>query len=357
MFGRVHQPICCRRGRSFDYCHSVAARLNDIAAYAGVSVATASRVLNGRPGVAEVTRRNVMTAVDVLGYERPPSLQSRRLGLIGVVIAELDNPIFPLFAQAIERALPSFGYNALLCTRQLGGPAERATIELLQEHGVAGIVFVSGRHSDTLADHAHYYELRDQGVPLAFINGHIPDLDATFVATDDLAGMDLAVRHLLELGHRHIGLATGSTRYVPSTRKLAAFRQAMHRHRTDAVTAENIGDYSIEGGHAAATDLITRGCTAIIAASDMIALGIIRGVRALNLDVPRDISVIGCDGSPIMSFTDPPLTSLKQPVEQLAGATVRSLIAEIEGTPRPRNELLFQPELILRGSTGSSHHQ
>jgi len=330
----------------------VAARLTEIAAYAGVSVATASRVINGRPGVAETTRRSVLTAVDVLGYERPPVLQSRRLGLIGVVIAELDNPIFALFAQAIERALPSFGYSSLLSTRQLGIPAEKGSIELLQEHGVSGIVFVSGIHSDTLADTSHYLDLREQGVPLAFINGHLPNFDATFVADDDIAAMDIAVRHLTALGHRDIAMATGSIRYTPSARKLDGFHQAMQRYAPDANALEHIGDYSVEGGRAAAIDLITRGCTAIVAASDLTALGAIRGARTLSRRVPQDISVTGYDGSPIMAFTDPPLTTIKQPVEQLAATAVRSLIEDIEGTPRPRGELLFQPELIVRESTG-----
>lgn len=333
---------------------SVAARLNQIADYAGVSVATASRVLNGRPGVAESTRRSVLTAVDVLGYERPTGLQSRRLGLVGVVVAELDNPVFPLLAQAIERALPSFGYSALLSTRQLGLQAEQGSIELLREHAVAGIVFVSGIHSNAEADHEHYYRLREQGLPLAFVNGAIADFDATFVATDDAAAIDLTVRHLFALGHRRIGLATGPTRYIPSARKVAAFRQLMQDRGPDAVPAEHIGDYSVEGGRAAAVDLVARGCTAIIAASDLTALGVIRGVRSLHLDVPADVSVTGYDGAPIMAFTDPPLTTVTQPVEKLAGAAVRSLIDEIEGNPRPRAELLFQPDLLVRGSTGTA---
>lgn len=336
------------------YLSSVTARLNQIADYAGVSVATASRVLNDRPGVAEATRRTVLTAVDVLGYERPTGLQPRRLGLIGVVVAELDNPVFPLLAQAIERALPSFGYSALLSTRQLGLPAEQGSIDLLREHGVAGIVFVSGIHSNTEADHEHYYRLREQGLPLAFVNGLIPDLDATFVATDDAAAVELTVRHLLALGHRRIGLATGPTRYTPSARKLAAFQRAMQRHGPDALATDHIGDYTVEGGRAAGIDLIQRGCTAIIAASDLTALGVIRGVRSLDLDVPADVSVTGYDGAPIMAFTDPPLTTVRQPVEQLAAAAVRSVIDEIEGNPPVRDELLFQPELLVRSSTGAA---
>ena len=325
--------------------------LNEIAAHAGVSPATASRVLNGRPGVAAATRRNVMAAAELLGYARPATLQARRVGLIGVVIAELENPIFPIFAQAIERALPAFGYNALLSTRHLGAPGERASIQLLQENRVAGIMFLSGIHSDSQADTSHYEELRDQGVPLAFINGLIPKFDATFVADDDAAGMDLAVRHLLALGHRHIGITIGSTRNTPTARTLAGFQRAIRQHNPQAVPEVHVGDYSVEAGRVAAVDLIGRGCTGIIAASDFTALGVIRGARRLGLSVPGNISVIGYDGAPIMAFTGPPLTTIKQPVDALAGAAVRSLVEDIEGRPLPRTELLFQPELIVRNST------
>ena len=329
----------------------MAARLAEIAAYAGVSLATASRVLNGRSGVSEPSRKAVLTAVDVLGYERPNGLQRRRLGLIGVVMGELDNPVFPQFAQAIERGLLSFGYSALLSTRQFGSPGEQGSIELLQEHGVAGIIFVSGIHSDTEAASDSYNDLRQQGVPLAFINGFIPDFDATFVAADDAAAVDLAVRHLAGLGHRSIGLATGATRYTPSARKLAEFRRAMLRYAPNGQPVEHIGDFSIEGGRAAAIELIQQGCTAIVAASDFIALGAIRGARSLGLRVPQDVSVTGYDGSPITAFTDPPLTTIRQPIEGLATSAIRSLVEEIDGNPRPRIELLLQPELIVRQST------
>ncbi len=331
---------------------AVAGRLDEVAGYAGVSLATASRVLNGRPGVAEGTRRAVLAAVDVLGYQRPAVLAQRRIGLVGLVVAELDNPVFPLFAQALERALSAFGYGALLSTRQFGLPAEQASIELLREHGVAGLVFVSGVHSDTHADPEDYVRLREQRIPLAFINGYIPELDATFVADDDAAGMDAVVRHLVALGHDHIGLATGPIRYTPSARKLAGFQAAMSAHAPHARAEHHVGDYSLESGRVAAIDLVGRGCTAVVGASDFTALGAIRGVRSLGLDVPGDVSVTGYDGSSLMEFTDPPLTGLRQAVDRLASGAVRSLIEDIEGSPRSGTELLYQPELIVRASTG-----
>ena len=330
---------------------SMVARLNDIAAMAGVSPATASRVLNGRPGVAAATRKNVMTAVDILGFERPISLRPQRAGLVGVVIAELENPVFSLFAQEIDRALRSSGFGALIASRQLGMPAEKASIELLREHGVTGIIFVSGYHADTTADFTHYQELRKSGMPLAFINGYMPDFDASFVADDDEAATEAAVRHLISLGHRRIGLATGPARFTPSARKIAGFQQATSRWQAEEAPVY-VGDFSVQSGAAAAVHLAERGCTGIITASDFIALGVIRGVRSLGLDVPQDISVVGFGGSSITAFTDPPLTTLLQSTELIANAAVRSLLEEIERTPQPRQELLFEAQLVVRESTG-----
>src|SRR3954471_1842211 len=129
----------------------VAARLADIAAQAGVSEATVSRVLNGKPGVSTATRQAVMAALDLMGYERPPRLRQRSNGLVGLVTPELDNPIFPAFAQSIEKALTQHGYTPVLCTQLPGGAPEDEFTELLVDRGVSGIVFVSGLHADTTA--------------------------------------------------------------------------------------------------------------------------------------------------------------------------------------------------------------
>src|SRR6476659_526971 len=132
------------------------ARLADLARQAGVSEATVSRVLNDRPGVSADTRQGVLTALDVLGYERPERLRKRSAGLVGLVTPELENPIFPLFAQVIESALARHGYTPVLCTQTPGGVTEDEYIEMLLDRAVAGIIFVSGLHADTTADHDRY---------------------------------------------------------------------------------------------------------------------------------------------------------------------------------------------------------
>src|SRR3954463_111427 len=149
------------------------ARLSDIAQQAEVSEATVSRVLNDRPGVSSDTRQAVLTALDVLGYERPTKLRKRSAGLVGLVVPELDNPIFPAFAQIIESALAQQGYTPVLCTQTAGGVTEDEYVEMLLDRQVSGIVFVSGLHADTTADPDRYRKLLSRPLPAAFINGYV----------------------------------------------------------------------------------------------------------------------------------------------------------------------------------------
>jgi DNA-binding LacI/PurR family transcriptional regulator len=336
----------------------VTARLADIAAQAGVSEATVSRVLNGKPGVAAATRESVLAALDLLGYERPARLQKRSAGLVGLITPELENPIFPAFAQVICQALTRQGYTPVLATQTPGGSTEDELTGMLVERGVAGIIFISGLHADTTADPERYERLRGHGVPFVLINGFSPHVRAPFVSPDDRAAMRLAVTHLASLGHRRVGLALGPARFVPVQRKIEGFLRAMREELgvAEAEARELIRHslFTLEGGQAAAAALLERGCTAVVCASDMMALGAIRAARHLGLAVPEQVSVIGFDDSPLIAFTDPPLTTIRQPVTAMGQAAVRALLEEIGGTPAPHSEYVFLPELVVRGSTAAA---
>lgn len=346
------------------------ARLADIAAQAGVSEATVSRVLNGKHGVAAATRESVLAALDVLGYERPVRLRQRSAGLVGLIIPELENPIFPAFAQVIAQGLTRQGYTPVLATQTPGGSTEDELTEMLVDRGVAGIVFVSGLHADTTADMQRYERLRGQGVPFVLVGGYSDKVRAPFVSPDDRAAMRLAVTHLAALGHRRIGLALGPERFVPVQRKIEGFLRAMREQLGPAEADARNGTggtaqpeppeefvqhslFTLEGGQAAASALLDRGCTAVVCASDMMALGAVRAVRQRGLEVPHDVSVIGFDDSPLIAFTDPPLTTIRQPVPAMGQAAVRALLEEIGGTPAPHSEFVFLPELVVRSSTAS----
>ncbi|WP_405655678.1 LacI family DNA-binding transcriptional regulator [Streptomyces sp. RK9] len=332
-----------------------APRLADIAAQAEVSEATASRVLNGKAGVAAATRRRVLAALDVLGYERPVRLKRRSAGLVGLVIPELTNPIFPAFAQVVEQVLAGHGYTPMLCTQMPGGATEDELVEQLEERGVSGIVFLSGLHADAGADHGRYRELAGRGVPFVLINGYNAHIPVSCVSADDRAAVRMAVRHLVDLGHERIGLAIGPTRYVPSRRKAEGFAAALHEYvglaQGEAEPFVRRTLFTVEGGAAAAGALLDRGCTAVVCGSDMMALGAVRAARERGLTVPGDVSVVGFDDSPLIAFTDPPLTTVRQPVQSMASAAVGALLEEINGNPVQRTEFVFQPELVVRGST------
>jgi len=331
----------------------VRTRLKDLADQAGVSTATVSRVLNGKPGVAAETRKAVLAALDVLGYDRPEKLRNRPQGLVGLIVPELDNPVFPALAQAIETTLADRGYTPLLCTQSPGGTTEDEYIEMLMEHGVDGIVFVSGRHADTAASTERYHRLRGRGVPIVFVNGYAAGVDAPSVSTDDAVAISLAVRHLMSLGHRQIGLAVGPDRYVPARRKIATFATLLDQREPGADVTRHVVStlFTVEGGQVAGGELIDSGHTAVICGSDLMALGVIRAARSRGLRVPEDLSVVGFDDSPLIAFTDPPLTTVRQPVVSMGKAAVSALIAEIAGQRVSRTELLFHPELIVRSST------
>lgn len=325
------------------------ARLIDIATQVGVSQATVSRVLNGKSGVADDTRQTVLAAAAELGYDRPVRQRAAGSGLIGLVVPELGNPIFAEFAQHLENLLVQSGHTPLLGTQTAAGISEDQWIGIFLERDAAGILFVSGMHADTHASLDRYRRLRQLDVPVVLVNGAVDDVDAVCISDDDVAAMTLAVGHLSSLGHERLGLAVGPERYVPVIRKVEGFTAAAADNGLVAHVEYSL--FTVEGGYAAANALIDAGATAIVCASDLMALGAIRAARTRGLEVPRDLSVVGYDDSPLIAFTDPPLTTLRQSVADMAKAAVRSLLDEIRGFAPPRQHLLYQPELIVRGST------
>ncbi|MGK5678222.1 LacI family DNA-binding transcriptional regulator [Actinoplanes sp. URMC 104] len=318
-------------------------RLAEVAKKAGVSEATVSRVLNGRNGVSEATRASVLTALDVLGYERPTKLRGERGRLVGLVLPELQNPIFPALAEVVTASLAQRGFTPLLAARTIGGVPERDYIEMLLDHQVSGVVFAGGSYALADAEHGHYRALTDRRMPVVMVNAGVADLGFPHISTDDAVAVEQAYGHLRSLGHERIGMVMGPEDHVPSRRKLAALEGKDYLvERTS---------FSMESARLAAGKLIERGVTGMICASDVLALGSIRAARRLGLDVPADVSVVGFDDSALMTCTDPPLTTVRQPIEMMGQAAVDLLVNQIEGSGVEPDELLFEPELVVRGST------
>jgi len=330
----------------------VGRRLAEVAQKVGVSEATVSRVLNNRPGVSDATRASVLTALDVLGYERPTQLRGERARLVGLVLPELQNPIFPALADVIGDALAQHGLTPLLCTRTAGGVSEAEYVDLLLQHRVSGVVFAGGAYAMADAAHDHYRRLSERRLPVVLINAGIEDLGFPSVSCDDVVAVEQGVGHLRSLGHERIGMVLGTSDHVPSRRKLESFRAVL------AAKGERLTDdavehalFSIEGGQVAAGKLIDRGITGILCASDLMALGSVRAARRREKAVPDQVSIVGYDDSQLMTCAAPPLTTIRQPIEAMGRAAVEMLVAQIEGAAVAVDELLFEPELVVRGST------
>ncbi len=312
-----------------------------------------SRVLNEKPGVSDATRQAVLTALDVLGYERPTKLRGERARLVGLFLPELNNPIFPAFGELLGGALAQNGYTPVLCTQSAGGISEADYVELLLQQQVSGVVFVGGQYSQQDAPHEHYARLTELKLPTVLVNATIEGLGFATVSTDDAVAAEQSIAHLHQLGHTRIGLLLGPADHIPSLRKLAASRRvaaSIGLTFDDDQIVQSL--YSLEAGQAGAARLLKAGVTAILCASDPLALGAIRAVRRAGLRVPQDVSVVGFDDSALMNAIDPPLTTVRQPIEPMGRMVIELLVAQISGVDVVSDEFLFEPELVVRGSTG-----
>ncbi|MYW64497.1 substrate-binding domain-containing protein [Streptomyces sp. SID8379] len=321
----------------------MARKLAEVARRVGVSEATVSRVLNEKPGVSDSTRQAVLTALDVLGYERPTHLRAARARLVGIVLPELQNPIFPAIAEIAGGALVQLGFTPVLCTRTAGGLTEAEYVSMLLDQQVAGVIFCGGLTED------EHKALLERGVPVVLLNAAVDYPGFPSVSTDDEAAVRQAFAHLTAMGHTDIGLMVGPGHHMPSRRKATAF---------EALTSGSAGRhpvghalFSFEGGQAVASELLAHKVTALICGSDVLALGAVRAARRAGLRIPDDLSVVGFDDSAFMNYTDPPLTTLRQPIEAMSRAAVTLLANQISGDSPTPHELLHEPELVVRQST------
>ncbi|WP_058234442.1 LacI family DNA-binding transcriptional regulator [Devriesea agamarum] len=329
------------------------ARLIDIARQAQVSEATVSRVLNGKPGVEDDTRARVLDIAARLGRDLGPALRPVEPA-VGIVVPDLENPVFPQFVEKIEAELFSRGIGSLVGTRSRSADRERIALERLYGAGVRGVVMISGHHANATSDVGHYRELTAQGMKFAFINGVCEKVSGTFISTDDALATRMAVDHLEALGHRTIGLAVGDVHTYPVRQKTRAFQDLIDQNSSSARKIAYT-DFSHAGGFQAAIELLSHGCTAMVCGSDVMARGAVEGVCSRGLTVPGDVSVVGYDDIPSSRFSYPTLTSVRQPLAALARAAVDAVVQQKQGSRRPvRSEIVMQPELVVRGSTGAA---
>lgn len=328
----------------------------DVAARAGVSTATVSRVLAGVGTSRPETRRRVRAAARDLAY-RPSrvarSLRIRATRTIGLIVTDIANPYFPEIIRAVEDAARRLDYAILLCNGGEDSGREAAYLELLAERRVDAIIVAS---SGLTGRHAR--RLRMTAVPVALVNcrSEIGELPA--ILSDNRGGARLAAEHLLALGHRAIGHVAGPASNAATAERIAGVRDALAGAGLDpdALTVAH-GDGHAGGATAALDELLDRspGTTAIVCYNDLTAAGVVGAARSRGLDVPADLSVVGFDDIELGRHLDPPLTTVAQDMPRMGRWAVERLAAELasEG-PGPDAEVVCLPvELRVRGSTST----
>jgi LacI family transcriptional regulator len=331
------------------------ATLRDVAAAAGVHPATASRALNPetRLLVSQETASRVAAVAAKLGYRPNPmarSLRTRRSHIVGVLIPDLTNPIFPPIVRGLEDKLAAAGYVALIGNTDADVSRERVIFEQMRARHVDGFVLATATLHDRLLAEAAAAEL-----PVVLMNRLAPDYSFPSVSVDNDQGARMAVTHLAGRGHTRIAYIAGPQEASTGVSRLRGFRAAMASHRLE-VSEKLIAystRYTIEEGTRCGRELLARpgDFTAVAAANDMLAIGFYTALEEAALRCPDDISVIGFNDMPFIDRLRPPLTSVRFPHYQLGTEAAQLLLERINGSDRPVKVIYLAPELVVRGST------
>ena len=329
------------------------ASLRDVASRAGVSLATASRVASGVDGVRPETRARVEGAMRDLLYV-PPGRKSAT-GAIGLLVPELTNPIFPALAQAMEARATEAGLATILCNTRAAAFREADYVHMLLDRRVDGMIFIACEMTHLGGEHEHYARLLEEGAKLVFVNGALDGIDVPCVSVDERHAGFLATRHLIALGHRRIGFVAGPADYLPTREKAAGRIDALSREGLSPDGLVVHGEFTLEGGRSSARALLSRPDrpTAVICSSDVIAIGVLQVARELGLRIPSDLSIVGFDGIEAATWVEPELTTVAQPIDQIASTAVELLQTVIGDPSRSLPRVLLQPQLRTGGSTST----
>jgi LacI family transcriptional regulator len=326
----------------------------DVAAQAGVSKTTVSRVLNGKGELGEATAARVRQVIDALGYvpsARAVGLARGRTRIVGMLVPSLTWPWMGEVLQGAVDVIEADRYGLLLFTCNRGEESMRQFASQVSAKSFDGLLVIEPEGTlDYIAD------LHARGLPIVLIDdrGHQPLFPS--VATTNRTGGAQAAQHLIGLGRRRPLVITGHDRFGCTQQRMAGF--------TDAYQAAGIplapellvpGDFTFECGQLAVRDLLEARVPfdAVFAHNDLSAAGAIKSVHEAGLTVPGDVAVVGFDDIPLAAHTDPPLTTVHQPLRQMGETAARMLMAYFAGTPLPDSPNVIPTNLVVRGSTAA----
>ncbi|HEV8397530.1 MAG TPA: LacI family DNA-binding transcriptional regulator [Vicinamibacterales bacterium] len=331
------------------------ATIHQVAKRAGVSTATVSRVLSHPAVVAPVTRQRVQRAVDALGYipnSAASNLRTLRTRKLLVTVPDLSNPFFSLILQGIEDAALRAGYSVLVGDTQHDEQREEGYARMLKRREADGLIFLGHRLPKEAA--AVVRAAAPACAPV--VNGceFSPRLGIPGVHIDNAKAAAEAMAHLYSLGHRRIGIVTGPLVSPLSRDRLHGATLQARRTGADRGLMVVQGDFSIESGVAAVEQLFkgTQPPTAVFCFNDEMAIGVLNAARQRRLVVPRDLSVIGFDDIRFAQYSEPPLTTVAQPMREIGERLVRMILDILEGGVSNPASITLPHRLVLRATTG-----
>jgi LacI family transcriptional regulator len=330
--------------------------IRQIAKLAGVSRSTASRVLNDHPNVSQKMREQVQKVIAETGYRPDPiarSLSSRRSKIIGLVIplaisSLLEDPFFPRLMQGISQGCNARGYTLALFLFH-SEKEERKLYDRISSNRLLDGVIVTA----TLDDDPLIPELVANQTPFV-IHGRHEDPRVSFVDVDNETGAYTAVTHLVRLGRRRIAFISGTPSNLAAQDRERGYLKALEARRVPVDESLMIhGDFTETSGYAAMRRLLRHQPDAVFVASDTMALGALRALREADSSVPEEVAVVGFDDLPQAATADPPLTTVRQPIQRAGVLAVEMLIDILENGVEPPRRMILPTELVIRASCGS----
>jgi LacI family transcriptional regulator len=323
-----------------------------IAAEAGVSLPTVSKVVNGRPDVAPATRTRVERLLDEHGYYRRGLRRHRRSGLVDIIFNGLDSPWAVEILRGVEEWGAIHSTGIAVSSVRHGNARPASWTSALASHDTDGVILVTSQLTDSQLD-----QLRGTGIPLVVIDpANPPPADVPSVGATNWAGGLAATEHLLELGHERIAAIAGPADYLCSRARLDGYRSALDRAGIEFDPGlVRTGTFHHEGGFACGGELLDLPVppTAIFAGSDQQAFGVYEAARQRGLQIPRDLSVVGFDELPVARWASPPLTTIRQPLAEMGRLAAQMLGDLVEGGTLQSSRVELSTELIVRESTAA----
>ncbi|MCH8073055.1 MAG: LacI family DNA-binding transcriptional regulator [Proteobacteria bacterium] len=331
--------------------------IKDVAARAEVHPSTVSRVMNPetRSMVSERVAERVTRIAGEMGYTRSPLASGLRTGrsfTIGVIIPDLSNPMFPPIVRGIERTLEAEGYIAILADSDNSQKSERAIFDSMKSRRIDGLILATAHIEDPIVE-----DCIEEQLPVVLVNRTIDTHDVSEVINNDELGIQLAVSHLIELGHKQIAFLGGPQNISTGRDRYRAFRNLADngQFELDPDLCASCTAFTEAAGHTSMLGILdcNKPFSAVVAANDLLALGCYDALEERGVSCPGDVSVTGFNNMPFVDRFSPPLTSLHIPHDELGVRAANLLLAEIRNSDAPRTTIRLDPVLVVRGSTAA----